>query len=63
MGDDEYVCKVSVDGNLAFTQIFKFDGIAELRNITKKFKFNNNGYMKTVETSLVGTSFMVCHPM
>lgn len=60
MGDDEYVCEVSVDGNLAFTQNFKFNGIAELRNITKKFKFNNNVDMKTVETSLVGTSFMVC---
>ena len=60
MGDDEYVCKVSVDDNLAFTLNFKFDGITELRNITKKFKFNNNGDMETVETSLVGTSFMVC---
>ena len=43
LGDDEYKCEVTVDGNLAFTQNFKFNGIAE----------NRNGDMKyTVETSL-----------
>ena len=52
LGDDEYVCEVSVDGNLVFTQNFKFKGIAELRKFTKKFKFDRSDDMKLiVETS------------
>ena len=50
--DDGYDCKVSVDGNHAFTQHFKFNGIAELQILAKKFKFNSNSDMKfTVETA------------
>merc|ERR1712131_88037 len=43
IGDDGYVCNAIVDGELAFTQNCKFNGIAE----------NSNGDMKyTIESSL-----------
>lgn len=58
MGDEEYVCKVFIDGNLAFTQNFKFDGVAELRTLSKKSKFDIQDDRKlTVETSLIEVKF------
>ena len=51
LGNDGYECKAFVDGALAFTQNFKFNGIAE----------NTNGEMKyTVETSLAEVSVFHC---
>ena len=48
MSDDGYVCNAIVDGKLAFTQNFKYNGIAE----------NSNGDMKyTVETSLAEVKY------
>ena len=48
IGDDGYVCNAILDGELAFTQNFKFNGIAE----------NSNGDMKyTVESSLAEVEY------